>query len=45
MNANKQFIEVTNLLEKYKKLGKLTEIQYNKALDKVLKDFEKYTNK
>jgi len=45
MNANKQFIEVTKLLEKYKKEGKLTNHQYNIALEKVLKDFNKYISK
>ena len=35
---NKQFIQATKLVEKYKAEGKLTPYQYDKALEKILKE-------
>ncbi len=36
----KQFLQATKLLEKYYKEGKLTKYQYEKALEKILKEFK-----
>jgi len=37
-DKNKQFIHATKLIEKYKAEGKLTQYQYDKALEKILKE-------
>lgn len=43
--ARKQFLATTKLLEKYYKEGKLTKYQYDKSLEKILKDFTAYNEK
>lgn len=37
--ARKQFLQTSKLLEKYKKEGKLTPYQYDKAIEKIFKEF------
>ena len=40
-SRDKQFIKTSALLEKYLKEGKLTQNQYDVALDRLLRDYEK----
>lgn len=43
--ARKQFLATSKLLEKYLATGKLTQSQYEKSLEKLLKEFEDYNSK
>jgi hypothetical protein len=40
----KQFQSTASLLEKYKKQGKITDYNYEKSLEKILKELDKYTS-